>query len=262
MTSSASKHRFDQSRNNERQYAKVLMFELAVSSADWNQEGSDYWQWAKPVYRKPQKSWDSTNGFTLQKIWYTDKLSSDEREPDDIDFPKWIQCYWDSQAGRWLVFTPPASSGSSILVELEGDGYGYGESDKCDEKVELDTAGGLQAKVVLRPCGSTSVFGEVDDHVTVFDDVGWLAGFSSGDVGGKRAFAHLMHDEYFGCKWVLDIPNMFRERQVLRDWYVSGKTIIEELENHWVWNHCELENEITEGTDCIEGGSGSGGYGS
>ena len=150
--------------------------------------------------------------------------------------------------GHLVTTSGAAGGGNDLLVELQGSSYA--EGDDCESQEQVDASGGLRAKIILRPCGAGTVFGEEDGYITIYDEIGWLEGFSGGDINERRAFAHLMEDEYLGCKWVLNIPNMFRERQVLRDWYVSGTTIVEELENVHVWNHCRLPDEITVGTEC------------
>lgn len=149
--------------------------------------------------------------------------------------------------GQWYIIRGGASvSGSAVLIQLEGQGYETGD---CADRQDVDVASGIRAKILRRPCGVQRVFGEDGGYLTVFDEIGWLEGQSGADISGKIAFAHLMEGSYT-CEWILDIPNLFQERQFVQDWYVSGLDIVEEKVNARVFSWCQLPDEIFEGVDC------------
>ena len=244
----------DRTIRQEHQYAKLLMHSFDAES-EWQQDGDDWYRLAVPVYRSPQGSWKKADGFRKTRVWFPlDTYHQTITSPAEITWPQWINCYWDTQAGRWNAFPPPSSGGgggSAVLVELEGSPYSAGE-ETCDADNSIDASGGLLAKIILRPCGVSSVFGETEDgYVEVFDEIGWLFEQSAFNIDKNRAFAHLMQGDY-GCKWVLGIPNLFQERQFVQDWYVSGLDIIEEKVNAKVWDWCRLPDEVTPGVDCSD----------
>lgn len=157
--------------------------------------------------------------------------------------------------GHFIVVSgqATASKGATILVALEMEYAGESGDEDCGSRGGV--SGPLLARVLRRPCGVARVQGEDDDgYVEVIDEMGWLENQSASRVNNKKAFAHLLSagDSGGECQWVLDIPNLFQERQFVQDWYVSGLDIIEEKVNAHVWNWCRLDDEVTPGVDCAE----------
>jgi hypothetical protein len=106
----------DYGERNQNQFTKVLLWKFESDVGVWVKEGDDWYQWCLPVYRKPQGSWDETTNFARQKVWFAEKAFSEESiNPNDLDFTPWMQCYWDSQAGRWVVVSPSQPQ-SAILI--------------------------------------------------------------------------------------------------------------------------------------------------
>ena len=151
--------------------------------------------------------------------------------------------------GQWYITRGKPEATGATLVQLEGNAYGA-DDETCGGREEVDASNGLTVKIVRRPCGAATVFGEVDGYLEVFDLMGWLAGQSPANINGAMAFVHLTENEYGECEWVLGIPNLFQERQFVQDWYISGLDIIEEKVNARVFGWCQLPNEITIGVNC------------
>jgi hypothetical protein len=107
----------DYGERNQNQFTKVLLWKFESEVGVWIKEGDDWYQWCLPVYRKPQGSWDETTNFARQKVWFIQKAFSEESiNPNDLDFTPWMQCYWDSQAGRWVVVSPSQPQGGIIIM--------------------------------------------------------------------------------------------------------------------------------------------------
>jgi hypothetical protein len=104
----------DGSVKNPNRITKILLYSFEDPDGSWEAEGDDWYRWALPVYRMPQGSWSETTEFTRQKIWFTASLFGDAAsDPNTIQFTPWLQCYWDSQAGRWVVL---AIAGGGIII--------------------------------------------------------------------------------------------------------------------------------------------------
>jgi hypothetical protein len=234
----------------------VLLFELESPGPTWKEEGSDYWNWAKPVYRKPQQSWDSTEGFTRQKIWYTKKITPDETDPNQIKFAEWIQCYWDSQAGRWVVLKSGGAPGTIITFRFVTNEYAYGEaSEECSERDEPEE---LLGEVVRVSCGaSRPVFGEGEGGIIeLTDELGLVTGRDFRTIEGQIGFATLMRNDdeygYESCFWSILSVNFKRWRQVISDEIWQSDRLKIERELHLVDDHCKLPDEYVIGIDCVE----------
>lgn len=282
----------DRYRKNENQYAKVLMLEFEDPEGSWEQEGDDYWRWAKPVYRKPQQSWDSTDGFTRQKIWFAPRAHGNEdTSPDDIEWNDWIQCYWDAQAGRWTVFSTITPSGSIIEFVIDSgsvSGSVSGSASEPDDQLCAtrvnDAPASARARVVRRPCGVSRVPGEDDNgFVTVNDTAAgkFLEGRTAKSIEGKAGYAaYLSGEDASGsimealaaasisasesddCVWCILWIDWFIEEQFVRDVIFGEKSITIEKVNAKVWDWCQLPDEIIEGTDCVEDESSASASGS
>ena len=104
---------------NENQFTKLLTFapEEGDQWEDWEEYQGAWRHKAVPVYRKPQDEWDAATDFEPRWIYFRSKTVKDDPEPADLDLPTWLTCFWDSQAGRWVLLAPgssPGGSGASI----------------------------------------------------------------------------------------------------------------------------------------------------
>jgi hypothetical protein len=280
-------------RLSERQYTKVLKYEFEDPEGSWEQDGDDWWRWAKPVYRKPQASWDSTEGFTRQKVWYAERTTEDQSDPNNLEFPDWVHCYWDSQAGRWVLLYSEPGSGGLSFIEFEITGVGSvstsstsestsssseGDSNLCDDE-SIEEIGEVTAKVIRRPCGVGTVPEEEGGEVTLYDSAagGFLKSRRAEELEGKTGFAvYLSNPEYTPedasissslsvsiesepkCQWVIVWINWFVLTTGVKDIIFGDGKITVERHNFEVWRECDLEDEVIEGTDCEEDSSSSG----
>lgn len=123
---------------------KILIYSIDTTSA-WTQDGDDYWKWGTPVMRRPQGSWDTITDNTQQKLWLAPKLFGGA-DPDELNFEEWLQCYWDNQAGRWVVIA--SNSLDSVSSSMVSDVFS--ESDKSTAIVPASwTPGGYTALFTL-----------------------------------------------------------------------------------------------------------------
>jgi hypothetical protein len=189
----------DNSVKNRNQSTKILLHSFEDPSGQWEADGDDWYRWALPVYRMPQGSWAETTGFTRQKIWFIEKVfSEDPTNPNDIDFPPWVACYWDSQAGRWVVIKsgggeslPPTEPNPGVVtVEITGESDCDGESfDDLGYHVFLAT-------ITSRPFGSpTEMRKERSGELTIFDPTGCMLdiAYDAAEFIGATAFVSLMY---------------------------------------------------------------------
>jgi hypothetical protein len=277
-------------RKNERQYAKILMYEFEDADGVWEQEEDDWWRWALPVYRRPQASWDLCDNLTRQKIWFAPSAHGDETiDPNGSTFNKWMQCYWDSQAGRWTLIASSGGAGSIIEFVIEPDesssslsgtasgssasSSSAGDDEACANR-NNDAPASVRAKVVRRPCGVSRVEQEDDDgYVEVVDSAAgqFLSERQSADIVGKPGFATLLTSSGGGeggggsgsgsvdnCEWVITWIDWHVEKQFVTDVIIAGMSISLERANAKVWSYCSLPTETINGTDCEESGSASG----
>jgi hypothetical protein len=278
--------KLDHSQKNQNQPTKILLYSFEDPEGEWEKVGDDWYRWALPVYRMPQGSWDETTGFTRQKIWFIEKTySADPVDPNDIDLPPWLQCYWDSQAGRWVIITP-GSGASSQMVEFEivaDDSSGSGSGSSSSSSSDDDTCGndspieGLRGKVIAVSCGA-SMPADADENgvVDLVDKIGLLDGKTIDELVGRRGFATRMVDlepeedeeppesgsaSSSGkneCYWSIVFVNAFVVVSVISDIIFGEESITIKRKNIKVWDECTLPDEIIEGTDCPTGAGSSG----
>jgi hypothetical protein len=172
------------------------------------------------------------------------------------------------------------STGSVIEFEILGEsssssseGSGDpGESMACSERA-YDAPAFTRATVIARPCGVSRVPGEVDGAVTVHDTESgkFLEDREAGALAGKRGFAVRMTGEDLGstsgssgssgddegCRWVIIWINWFRWLRVQTDTIYGEDEITNKYSNIKVWDECKLPDEVIQGADCYEQGSGS-----
>jgi hypothetical protein len=172
--------------------------------------------------------------------------------------------------------------GSGSIIEFEildesssssSEGSGDpGESMDCSERA-YDAPAFTRATVIERPCGVSRVPGEVDGVVTVHDtEAGkFLEDREAGALAGKRGFAVRMTGEDLGstsgssgssgdddgCRWVIIWINWFRWLRVQTDTIYGEDEITNKYSNIKVWDECKLPDEVIQGADCYEQGSGS-----
>jgi hypothetical protein len=186
------------SEKNQNQPSKILLYFFEDPEGSWFEVEGDWYRWALPVYRTPQGSWEETEGFARQQIWFTSNIYSEAPvNPNDIEFPDWLQCYWDSQAGRWVILSPggggsepPESNPGVVTVEITGESDCAGESfDDLGYHVFLAT-------ILSRPFGSpTEMRKERSGELTIFDPTGCMldATYDAEDFIGAIAFVSLMY---------------------------------------------------------------------
>lgn len=267
------------SQKNPNQPTKILLYSFEEPEGEWEKEGDDWWRWALPVYRKPQASWDETEGFTRQKLWFVPRVFGDENtDPNGLDFAPWVQCYWDSQAGRWVLISPGGGSGDYIVfqfVEPESSSSSSqsseetGVPDSCDERDFAEAP--FYGEILYRGCGMDSIPG-IDSNglVELIDPIGLCQDRDYRDLPGRRGAAIRMKPESIGmepslsssldeCVWVIIKVNFWRVVQVVTDIVFGEDTITIKRKNVTVWDDCALPDEVIEGTDCPTGGSSSSG---
>jgi hypothetical protein len=275
------------SEKNQNQATKILLYSFEDPEGEWEQEGTDWWRWALPVYRMPQGSWDETQGFNRQKIWFIEKVfSEDPTDPNNLEFPPWVQCYWDSQAGRWVLISPGAGSGDYIVfqfADLESSSSSsssgadqsseeLGVPESCDEREFAE--GPFYGEILYRGCGMDSVPGiDSSGLVELIDPIGLCQDRDYRDLPGRRGAAIRMKPESIGmdgslsasedeCQWVIVKVNFWRVVQVVGDIVFGEDTITIKRKNLTVWDDCRLPDEVIQGTDCPTDGSSSSGSGS
>jgi hypothetical protein len=129
------------------------------------------------------------------------------------------------------------------------------QSDECADKVDSEESS-KRAKVLSQSFGSKNI----DEYVIVNDTEKWFYERSDEDLEGKTGYAVLMTtdsygDEYSGADegtWEIIWMDWFRNRINVTDVIFGDKSITISREIQSVWNHCTLEDEIIEGTDCVE----------
>jgi hypothetical protein len=88
---------------NEKQFSKVLIFQITAED-DWEEDIGAWRHKAQQVYRRPQGDWTVVTGGTTRYIYFVPQLSgSADTDPNSLDLPEWVSCYWDPQAGRWIM---------------------------------------------------------------------------------------------------------------------------------------------------------------
>ena len=146
-------------------------------------------------------------------------------------------------------------SGSIIMVQFDTDYYGGEEPESCAGRTELDPNATLRARVIMYPCGSSSAHGEDENgYVEISDDMGWLEGRDPLELSGKTAMATLLTDAdsagYSTCRWVLMIPNFFRNVINVTDVIDTGTDIDIYTERQSVYGNCQLPVQKIYTTSC------------
>jgi hypothetical protein len=186
------------------------------------------------------------------------------------------------------IFLYPGNGGGGSIIEFEITEAGStststssvsassDESDLCDDRAD-DAPTFATARVIRRPCGSSSVPGEEGGFVTVYDSAagGFLKERQAAELEGKTGFAAYLsnpaYEEPEGsssvsssasdiprCQWVIIWIDWFRWTTGVEDIIFGDNQITVERHNFKVWDECKLEDEVIEGTDCEEDSSSSG----
>lgn len=238
-------------RKNERQYTKLLTYQLA--DGDWVQDGAAFKHRAIPVYRKPQADWGAVDAATQQWIWFVPKAMGADN-PESAGLPEWIRCYWDGQAGRWVIVGGGGASVSIVRFQFDS---GYEEvHEYCADRV-VSTLDHWKVKPVAVPCGGSATVPGVgaDGYITIYDPLAWLADREAADLYGKQGYAAYMHlltdpEGYETCRWEIQSINMFRNVINVTDVVDTGTTIDIYTEKQSVWDNCKLPIEQIETTTC------------
>src|SRR5690554_1313509 len=83
------------------------MFASNDPAGEWILDDGAWKRYAYPVYRQPQGKWVKACGFSTPFIWYVpESFDASLPNPNNLGFPKWLECYWNTQAGRWCVSRP------------------------------------------------------------------------------------------------------------------------------------------------------------
>jgi hypothetical protein len=197
---------------------------------------------------------------------------------DDV-FRLFLQSGGSSGGGSIIEFEITEASAASESTSSSVSGSSSeGDSTLCDDQAN-DAPDSATARVIRRPCGSSSVPGEEGGFVTVYDSAagGFLKERQAAELAGKRGFAaYLSNPDYEEpetsgsssvsssidteprCQWIIIWIDWFRTVTGVKDIIFGESTITVERHNFKVWDDCDLADEIIEGTDCDEGSSSSG----
>ncbi len=104
----------------ELQSLKIALFTL-VEDEEWEEDLGAWRHKAKPVGRKPQGNWDSHDASTIRYIYFLPQTTSDSgTDPNSEEFPELITCYWNKQAGRWIML-PSGGGPAMAFFRLDED---------------------------------------------------------------------------------------------------------------------------------------------
>jgi hypothetical protein len=174
---------------NDIKKVKLRMFQ-APEDGEWEDVDDDKWKLDNcfPVYRKPQSTWEEQEDFPKQTIWFIPEChgSDDTGKPGGL--PKWILCYWNEQAGRWVVLS--VAAGKSRLIQAPPGGI----PPFVEEPDRIGTPGSATCTLLMLDEDT----GEIVPTTTTFTVYNWLK--QATNTAGKRlGIADL--DE-FGIWWI------------------------------------------------------------
>jgi len=150
--------------------------------------------------------------------------------------------------------------GSSQIIEFTFSALDYAEEVpiNCVDRAAGDAMSGTVTRV--RCGGSMPVPGQQEDGtVDLTDPMGILNERDYRDLPGRVGLAVLMAgDEEYGydgpCIWVIVYVDFYRPRLVVVDVIFETNQIRIKREKLWVWDNCELDDEVIVGTECPQPG--------
>ena len=165
------------------------------------------------------------------------------------------------------ILTVTSSSSSSSSGSVSASDSSDTESGQCDDRAD-DAPTAVTAKILRRPCGVEVVPAEKGGEVTVIDSVGgFLKERQADELVGKQGYAvYLTNPDYVTsssvtsstdpdndrCQWIIIWIDWFRWVSVVEDIIFGDSEITVKRRNVKVWDDCKLEDEVIEGTDCVE----------
>lgn len=154
--------------------------------------------------------------------------------------------------GKWYIVSGVASS--ALIVEFEIVDAGYDTDPYDDESQCANLPSGPNSDVLAEVLQATTCNLNVpgrdeNGYITLVDRTGFFTNRSPAQLEGKNGFAVYLCDGYTRS-WVVLWMDWFRKRQTVTDWRKTATQIIVELENHWVWNHCELPDYTLDLQNC------------
>lgn len=167
---------------------------------------------------------------------------------EEIPSGRWIQC--KTVGGRPVVNPGGGGGGNEVLFEIVDAGYpeDYPSDGSCED-LPTGPTGDVKAEVIRHSCGGSVQGKDENGLITLVDELGFFDNRSVDDLEGKKGLASYMSDGY-SCEWVVTWIDWFRKRQTVVDWRKTADQIIAELEEHWVWNHCELPDYVIDLAEC------------
>lgn len=177
----------------------------------------------------------------------------------------WTRLETGGAAGQYITFkfVDEGSSSSSGSVSSS-------ESDEVPDDCASRSAatGPFFGRVEAKACGMGAVPGEDENGlIELQDDLGLLDNRDYRDIAGRIGFAVRMQQEASSsvsssssaseCYWMIVYVNFWRVVRQLKDVIFTEDSIIKKYHNITVWDNCDLPDEVIEGTDCPEPGSGS-----
>ena len=142
-------------RKNENQFTKILMFKLDEDE-EWEEVDGAYRRLAFHVYRRPQAQWDLIDDADPQWVWYVPQAMGFDNS-EGAELSEWIRCYWDSQAGRWVVL----SNGMTL----------------CRFALTESLTSGIANATIKNMLGTTVMTSKIRDPEGIFSEL------ESGDTG-------------------------------------------------------------------------------
>jgi hypothetical protein len=109
----------------------VLRLFKLPGQVNWIESAPGQWKHENciPIFREPQGDWVENVNHRQETIWFLEKAyNAAATEPTTVDFPEWIECRWDKQAGRWVVVISVIPIVRPVLLSNVGGSDGTSSS--------------------------------------------------------------------------------------------------------------------------------------
>ena len=204
-------------------------------------------------------------------------VDSPSFEPGTLFIPVVGSWHIEEGDGPFEVFGPDRLDKKVLRGRFAGSGGGeavsmiqfqfseseYAEDTPADCASRNDGGHDMRVKVINLPCGGSVPGMDEEGYVQVLDPGEFLKDRDSRDSAGRTGFAMLLgpgaeEEEYgydeSGCQWVITWVNFFREVIMIKDIIFEENQIRIKRKKITVWDDCDLDDEIIEGTDCADEG--------